>query len=46
MLDTADLSDSSGPAQAAETIILIYYPYRERQKDAAATRCPYKREPQ
>ena len=25
MLDTADLSDSSGPAQAAETIILIYY---------------------
>ena len=30
MLDTADLSDSSGPAQAAETIILIYYPYREK----------------
>lgn len=30
LLDTADLSDSSGPAQAAETIILIYYPYREK----------------
>lgn len=30
LLDTADLSDSSGPAQASEAIILIYYPYREK----------------
>ncbi len=30
LLDTSDLSDSSGPTQAAETIILIYYPYREK----------------
>ena len=26
-----DLSDSSGPAQSAETVIAIYYPYREKR---------------
>ena len=30
LLDTSDLSDSSGPTQAAETILLLYYPYREK----------------
>ncbi len=30
LLDNADLSDSSVPAQAAETILLLYYPYREK----------------
>lgn len=30
LLNTSDLSDSSGPTQAAETILLIYYPYREK----------------
>lgn len=25
------LSDSSGPAQSAETVITIYYPYREKR---------------
>jgi replicative DNA helicase len=30
LLDNADLSDSSVPAQASETILLLYYPYREK----------------
>lgn len=30
LLNTSDLSDSSGPTQAAEIILLLYYPYREK----------------
>lgn len=30
LLDTADLQDTSGVAQAANVIIMIYYPYREK----------------
>lgn len=30
LLDSSDLSDSSGPAQASEVILLLYYPYREK----------------
>ena len=30
LLNTSDLSDSSGPTQAAEVIILLYYPFREK----------------
>ena len=30
LLDLSDLSDSSGPTQAAETVIGIYHPFREK----------------
>lgn len=29
--DLSDLSDSSGPAQSAETVITIYFPFREKR---------------
>lgn len=29
--DVSDLSDSSGPAQSAETVVTIYFPYREKR---------------
>lgn len=30
LLQLNDLSDSSGPSQAAEVVIMLYYPYREK----------------
>lgn len=30
LLDTNDLSDTSGTAQAAEVVIMLYYPHREK----------------
>ena len=31
LIGLEDLSDSSGPAQAAETVIAIYHPWREKR---------------